>query len=48
MTIKMFCKSTLILGLGKSTITMHTVCEGIEVTKTAKGFVFLFITAGLK
>jgi hypothetical protein len=45
----MFCKSTLILGLGKSTITIHTVCdEGIEVTKTAKGFVFLFITAGLK
>ena len=45
----MFCKSTLILGLGKSTITMNVVCgEGFEVTKTAKGFVFLFFTRGLK
>jgi hypothetical protein len=42
-------KSDLILGIGKTTIIVHAICdEGSEGTKTANGFVFLFFVIGVK
>jgi len=43
-TIKSF-----IFGFGKSTITVHAVCdEGSSAEKSANGFVFLFLVLGIK
>jgi hypothetical protein len=42
-------KDTLILGLGKTTIQVEVTCaEGVSVTKSATGTVFLFFVLGVK
>jgi hypothetical protein len=42
-------RSKLIVGLGKTIITIHAVCdEGVEVTKSINGTVFLFLILGVK
>jgi hypothetical protein len=42
-------RSKLIIGLGKTTITIHVVCdEAVEATKSVNGFVFLVFIFGIK
>jgi len=42
-------KSKLIIGIGKTTITTHAVCdEGVEATKSGDGSILLFFTLGVK